>query len=266
MNVYFLKDPNDNEIKYVGITKKAITQRLAVHIKDAKTKQRKGKYLSNKEKWILFLLSQNKKPIVECVYSNISENQAVDLEKSLISKYKREYEGGILKNIQEGGFYNGNKEFSVWNKGLRGSCKNITEMSINQPHRKTIYRFDKKCNLIDQWYSLRKMCKELNFDRRVVMRCLKNEPNYLSYKGYMFSYTIKAPQYENKSKVLSGANSPHAKKVIGFMENKEYKFDTIQDAASYFNVSASCISSALSGRQKTSCKLFWKYYNECTEN
>lgn len=40
MNVYALIDPFTKEMKYVGITKGNIEQRLKTHIKDSKTKKR----------------------------------------------------------------------------------------------------------------------------------------------------------------------------------------------------------------------------------
>ena len=204
MNIYLLRDPIDLIVKYVGITKKTAGQRLKCHIKDTKTRHRKNQYLSNKEKWILGLLQLNLTPIAECILSNVSEELAIDIEPKIISIYKREFEGGSLKNVQSGGYYESNKA-TPWNKGLKNCYSDnfIHQMKLNQPLRKPIFGFDKNGNLLDEWPSIRTLCFELKLDRRAVQRCLNKDPNFISHKKYMFSYDQNdIPVYTNKSTLL----------------------------------------------------------------
>lgn len=59
---------------------------------------------------------------------------------------------------------------------------------LSQPARKAIVRIDKDGNTIDEWDSVRQMCKSLQYDRRAVIRVLKREPKYRSVHKYTFKY------------------------------------------------------------------------------
>nr|DAU78247.1 MAG TPA: intron associated endonuclease [Caudoviricetes sp.] len=252
MNIYLLRDPNDLIVKYVGITKHPVSHRLMTHIKDAKTKQRKQLFLSNKEKWIVELLSEKKRPCIECILKDVDENTAILVERNLIELFKREYEGGSLKNVQVGGFYESCKA-TPWNKGLTKCYTNqfIQLMKLHQPNNKRIFRFNKAGVLLDTWPSIRTMCSELNLDRRTVRRCLMKKENYVSHKKFMFSYDENdIPCYINKSSLLKKEQSPHAKKVKGTNGNICITFNTVIDAANYMKVTPSSISGALTKSYK----------------
>lgn len=102
MNVYMLIDPNDQKVKYVGITRKSPEERLRIHIRDAKARLRKENYLSKKDKWLLGLALSNKKPIIKLVFKDITEERAIQAEIDLIKMYGRESDGGTLKNVMKG--------------------------------------------------------------------------------------------------------------------------------------------------------------------
>lgn len=247
MNVYQLKDPNDSTIRYVGITKHSIEHRLMVHIKDAKGRHRKKEYLSGKDKWILNLLSCGQKPISEYVLADVGEKAAMNLEKHLIFVIKRETEGGTLKNVQGGGTYDSCKA-TPWNKGIKDCYSDsfIHAMTLNQPNKKNIYRFNKDGLLIDAWDSIRSMCAKLHFDRRAVQRCLNKIPNYVSHKGFMFSYSLNdTPKYINKSTLLTCGLSPHAKKIKAIKGGKTIEFASIKDAANFLQIVPPLIGRAL---------------------
>lgn len=59
---------------------------------------------------------------------------------------------------------------------------------LSQPARKSIERIDKNGNVVDEWDSVRQMCKILQYDRRAVIRVLKGEPKYKSVRKYTFKY------------------------------------------------------------------------------
>ena len=260
MVVYALKDPIDKVIKYIGITKHTALQRYKIHLKDAKTRQRKGEFLSKKEKWILGLLSKQMQPVVETLYQNLSEDIALQKEQELIAQYKRISEGGILYNVCEGGYYDSCKAV-VWNKGLKGCYDEafITNNRNHQKGRKTVYRFDKNGKLIDEWASIRLMCKELVLDRRTVMRCLSGDMNFVSHKGFMFHYSKTPPVYLNKSTLRTYSNSPHAKRITATKGAEEYQFDSIKEAGEELGIQPVNISSVLIGKQKTSHGFTFKY-------
>lgn len=104
MNVYTLIDPDDLKVKYVGITKRSPEWRLKIHLKDAKRNLKRSGYLSKKEKWMISLLISGKTPMIHTVYSDLSMEEASEQEKQLIMKYKKECDGGTLKNVMKGGF------------------------------------------------------------------------------------------------------------------------------------------------------------------
>lgn len=94
------------------------------------------------------------------------------------------------------------------------------------------------------------MCKELGFDRRTVMRCLKGDMNFVSHKGFMFSFLKVPPVYLNKSTLRSYSNSPHAKSIIAIKGTEEYQFDSIKEAGEKLGILQVNISSVLIGKQK----------------
>lgn len=246
MVVYSLTDPNSFIIRYIGISKHTAYQRFRTHLKDAKTKSKKGLYLSCKEKWILRLDKVQQKPIIKTEYKNLTEDEAIDIEQKLIAKYKRVYEGGTLYNVQEGGSYTSCLS-KVWNKGLHDcySEEFLHNNQISQPNRKEVYRFDKNGTFIDKWISIRDMCDKLKFDRRTVSRCLKQEPNFVSHKGFMFSHTPVPPIYHNKSSDHSYGNHVCSKPIVAIKDGKEFRYDSIRRCSEDLGIHASSISIAL---------------------
>lgn len=252
MTVYILIDPRDHIIRYVGITSKTAEHRLRMHIKDAKTRRKQNVYLSNKDKWLLELFSLEMRPIIKIAAEGLNKPDAELRERQLIAEYKRLYEGGTLYNVQEGGDYY-SLQATPWNRGQHNCYTEdfILNNRIAQPNCKTVYRFDKKGNLIDVWPSVRRLCDELNFDRRAVMRCLKGEKYFMSHKGFMFSFTPEPPVYVNRSTLLKASKSHHAKRVTAIDGDNHITFNSIIDAARALNIPNGSISCVLIGRQKT---------------
>ncbi len=77
---------------------------------------------------------------------------------------------------------------TAWNKGKTGvySEEQLGRMKVNQPNRKPVMA----SNGVDEYKydSLRAMCEEMGFDRRIAMRVLKGEANYNSIKGFKINY------------------------------------------------------------------------------
>lgn len=260
MIVYSLTDPDEGGVRYIGISHHSAEKRYATHLKDAKTKYRRKLYLSNKEKWILSLWGNNKRPIIKTEFDNLSQDEAIKIESELISKYKRIYEGGTLFNVMEGGYYDSMKT-TPWNRGIK-QCYSQDFLDNNrkmQPNRKPVYRFDKNGNFIDHWDSIRDMCFTLGFDRRSVMRCLKMESNFKSHKGFMFSYNNTPPIYLNESTLRTYSNSPHAKAIIAIKDDQQLYFSSIKEAGEKLNIHPANISGVLTGAYKTSKGYIFKY-------
>jgi len=213
MNVYLILDPANRIVRYVGITKHNPKHRLMTHIKDSKSKLKAGGYLSKKDKWMIECARKGVRPIVEAIFKDVSNEEAIRLEKEAISVFGRESEGGQLYNVSEGGDYNG-VSATPWNVGIPMSETLKSKMKLNQPNRRAVVRYSKDGSKIDSWQSVRAMCSELGFDRRTVQRILLKVDNYVSHKGFMFSYEgDAAPKYLNKSTKMRGSNSPHSKEI-----------------------------------------------------
>ncbi|MGN0044636.1 GIY-YIG nuclease family protein [Alistipes indistinctus] len=264
MDVYVLKDPvNGGTVRYVGITRQPLKERLRQHIKTARTRARRQLYLNPKDQWILFLLSIGQKPIITPLSWGLNEETAVREEKKIIATFKRVGEGGKLLNRDEGGSYDICDGKRAWNRGWKdcfdSDLKN--RMIHHQPGRKEVFRFDKRGNFLDSWISLRTMCNELGLDRRSVMRCLSNQPHYSSHKGFMFSYSREdVPVYHNKSSLRRKSNSPHARPICGIKNGKSIEFGSITEAMELCGICYLTIHRALkTGRVAKG--YYWYYLN-----
>lgn len=264
MDVYVLKDPTSGAVRYAGITRQPLKERLRQHIKAARTRERKNQYLSPKDRWVLFLLSIDKKPAIVSLARGLNESTAVREEKKIIEAFKRTYEGGTLLNVDDGGSYDICDGERAWNKGRKDwlSADLKVQMKSNQPERKEVFRFDKHGNFIDSWVSIRTMCDELGLERRTVMRCLKKDPTYNSHKGFMFSHSRnEVPVYHNRSTELSGEKSPHSHPIYGVKNDVRVEFGSITEATGFIGISYPTIKRAL----KTGCAVkgyYWYYQKE----
>lgn len=90
--IYCLKNPITNEIRYVGKTSRKLCQRLGNHIYNAKYTKH-NKHLSN---WILSLLNQGLKPIIE-ILDECNEYNWQDMERYWIKYFPN------LINYTDGG-------------------------------------------------------------------------------------------------------------------------------------------------------------------
>lgn len=105
--IYCLKCPNTNEIRYIGYTCQILIKRYRCHLDDVK------KTRSHKTNWIKSLLINNQKPIIESLENNIQTlEEASRLEVEYIDKYKKL--GYNLTNSTSGGETN-----KVFNEEVR---------------------------------------------------------------------------------------------------------------------------------------------------
>lgn len=95
-SVYVLMDPDNREVRYVGYTGVELKSRLLDHIKPNKLNRP-----SRKNAWIKSLINDNKRPIIEALYENLSREDALDLEIKTIAAYRRL--GIRLTNLTDGG-------------------------------------------------------------------------------------------------------------------------------------------------------------------
>ena len=93
--IYGLFDPRAHELRYIGKTKKKLSERLKEHIRAAKRYQH-----SPRGRWIKGLLDEGIAPLIE-VLQEVSDDEWEEAEKHHIAEAK---EKGInLTNLAEGG-------------------------------------------------------------------------------------------------------------------------------------------------------------------
>lgn len=135
--LYYLIDPNTNEVRYVGITYRP-KRRLTEHLYLSK------KIKSHKDKWINKLLSNGQKPIFKIMLETESKDEILQYEISNISKLTN------LTNLTTGGEYttftqNVIERFKKQNKGKNNPCYNkkwneneITNLRLSKKNRKEV--------------------------------------------------------------------------------------------------------------------------------
>ena len=116
--VYCLKDPDTLEIRYIGYTKRTLSERLSGHYMFNKEN-------SLKENWLKKLLKKGKKVFIETLHENLTLQEACDLEIYYIKLYGRIVSGeGRLVNVLPGG------EKPPINKGRKLSLKTLRKKSV----------------------------------------------------------------------------------------------------------------------------------------
>jgi hypothetical protein len=89
--VYFLRCPITREIRYIGKAK-CVRHRYNGHVAEAKLG------ISPKDRWLKNLLRKGIRPIVDVVFSQLSNRQSLELEKRLI--FFHQSHGSRLLNRQ----------------------------------------------------------------------------------------------------------------------------------------------------------------------
>lgn len=159
--IYLLRDPITNEIRYIGKTKD-LKQRLINHINNAKLK----KFNRHIYNWILTLLNQNLKPLIELVEECNLDNWS-EREKYWIKYYKEL--GNNLCNHSIGG------------EGTKNGCQlqYRGEKAVNAVL--TENQALEIINLLGLGYSNSAIGKELGINNQLV-NGIKNRGNW-SYLG-----------------------------------------------------------------------------------
>ncbi len=92
--IYFLKDPNNGEIKYIGKTETSLQDRLSAHVYQAK----ECKY--ERYDWLKALLEKGLKPTIHLI-EEVKDEEWEEKEKHWIETFKTM--GFCLENIVDGG-------------------------------------------------------------------------------------------------------------------------------------------------------------------
>ena len=123
VKIYVLKHPDTLEIRYVGKTVRRLCERIGNHITNAN--------LSN---WILKLLSEGKRPIIELI-EECEPSVWQEREKYWISQYQN------LINLTAGGdgcegFHISEESREKWRRAVKGKMNHTEEFKINMSKRR----------------------------------------------------------------------------------------------------------------------------------
>jgi hypothetical protein len=222
--IYQLKDPITNEIKYVGVTTNGLSKRLSQHISDVK--RRPELY---KAKWINSLLKQNLKPVIELI-------EVCDIltweEREIywIKKYKDE--GLKLTNLHPGG---------------AGIC--LAKRRGNK-NSKITHKYDIDGNYIESFKSSTEAAKAHNVKVTSINRVLTG--NRGTCAGFQWSY-IKFDKLE------PFRNSQHFKIRCYKMVPEFYKdFNTLQEAMNEMRATYDAIAMSIEKKRPSKGFLYEK--------
>ena len=205
VHIYTLKHPDTLEVRYVGKTVRSLSRRLGNHIANAKGNKH-NRHLSN---WILNILKENKKPIIELLETCQSDIWQ-EREQYWIKYYKEL--GFDLKNMTNGGDGNtglkmtdaSKEKIRFANLGKKSSKEKIAKISNwakgndkiknnlilgSKKSQIPIIQKSKDGEIINQWNSLQQAADELGIERSNISHCLRGRIK--TSGGYIWEYVKK---------------------------------------------------------------------------
>ena len=165
--------------------------------------------------------------IVEIVKTDISKEEAINLEISLIEKYGKIKNKGLLSNITDGG------------ETVLAELLTV----LNDPKcSQRVYQYDLDGNFIKEWLSTNQIRRELGFDNSVIRKSLvgKTKSPNISY-NYQWFLEYKGDKIEKSD---SGKTTLH-KGVKLTNSNEVLIFNSREECAKYFGVKSYQITNAL---------------------
>jgi len=213
--IYILRDPIDNEIRYVGKTINP-KRRLAEHIAECK------RYNHHRAKWIKKLILNRQKPILEIVkICPLSEFEKYE------THYIKLYKSRKLTNSDSTG------------QGSSGRRKSIIKKSIKKISR-NVYQFDLVGNFMGEYISVRDASRRLHINHTLIVRCCNKEYKHTS--GFIFSYT-------NEINIVTNPNAVKKKIIEVDMNNNIIgEWCSLMDCSRSTSIDSGNLSKVCSGK------------------
>lgn len=201
-SIYVLKNPDTDEVRYVGKTSKDLTRRLNQHIYDSESENR-----NKRKNWITKILSQGKIPLIEEIdHCNWEDSQ----EKEIYwIKYYRDL-GVNLVNSTDGG---------EGNLGYIKSEETINKLKNSlRKNLECIYQYDLEGKFIKKWENAPIAAETLNIKTAGITRCLRKDR--FKYKNFIWSYEYNEHSEEiSKSLVTSKENKSNFTPPKGYSQS-----------------------------------------------
>lgn len=208
--IYRLIDPRNNEVRYVGVTTKALNARVSQHIYDTKKRN------NLKTNWINDLLNNDLRPIIEEIekvsYDNYSERESYWI------KYYIRIGADLVNQLTSG----------------TGVVIERTQESIDRSanaKKVKIVQLDKRGNFIKEWNSILDVTITLNIKKSNIGNCLKGRA--ASAGGFIWIYKTK---YDSGEYLLK--ENKQDKKVYLYDKDNNivHTFLSIKEAAEKTNI------------------------------
>lgn len=216
-----------NEVFYVGLGKirtddKATTYKIKHYRAYSKYKRNEfWKNITNKTKYK-----------VEIYRDNLSKEEAIELEISLISIHGNYKNGGTLCNITDGGETVPDSLITV-NNDPKCSQK--------------VYQYSLNGNFVKEWESSNEIKRQLGFDNSVIRKAIKGKtksPNI----SYNFQWFL---EYKGEKIEPSDYGKTTLHKPVKLTKDEEVLiFKSRDECAKYFNVESYQITNAINGNFK----------------
>jgi len=267
--IYCLKDPETNDIRYIGKTTN-INTRLKAHI----TRSRHNKYHS--ARWVQSVLKKGLKPIIELVEECTEENWA-ERETYWISYYRQYFD---LTNILEGG--EGGSTFGrlgkPWSEEQRKNNRKA-RLGVGVSHteegnkkraegirryyeknKKPVLQYDLDGKFIKEWESAVDAGKELKISYSDINRVCKN--NKYTSAGFMWRY--KNGEIKETIEKYVKPESSSSKPILQLTKDDKVikKFKSLTEAFKETGIKKTNISNCLTGLSKSAGGFKWKYNNK----
>lgn len=230
--IYTLENPITNEIRYVGMTQKSLSERLSSHKSSVKTKT------SHVANWIKSLLNENLIPVIKLLDETNTLEKCKELEIYWISQFKSW--GFNLTNLSTGGESSAGKKLSK---------KQVDGMS------KPVCRYSIEGKFIDCFSS----AAEADRQTKISKTCIHNAIKYLGNAGG-YQWRFKTQNYRSNITSLTTKSLIRCK-IEQYTATGEYiqTWNGATEVQRILNIKSGNIAKALRGIRKSAGGFLWKY-------
>jgi hypothetical protein len=185
-----------------------------------------------------------------------------DLERKYIVQFNSLKPNGY--NLEKGG--NTNKEITVETKrrmslawANRPPITNTERLNRALSHFKAVSQYTLKGGYIRTFQSIKEAAKSVCFPESNIINCCKKKNNQKTVGGYQWRYA--SNEYGNIDPVIYCYGDGHCTSVSQYTQDGKYlnTYESVKKASLAIKVSNGCISSCLTGNQKTSRGFIWRY-------
>lgn len=191
-SVYLLKEADSPIIKYIGLTRQDIKDRLNQHISKAKRAKKKNRT----QAWIISCINSNTNIEIVAIEENIDnidlaiirESYFINLYREINHDLKNETDGGSC--VYDGSYWRGKKqspshsnkisESLKGRKPSRDEIKKSVDAMLDKVYKGTdknamkIDQYDLEMNFIKTWPSIRRIVAETGFKYRGIWNNINN--------------------------------------------------------------------------------------------